>query len=73
MTKKGIENLTQAIVLRAIRDYKSAMRGKCLAGIKPDIMIYRCENFFKSEWFVLLTNDNINGGYLIKQLQKIIK
>ena len=43
---EGVHNLRMAIILQAVRDYKSAIKGRHLAGIKPDVMRYRCEDFF---------------------------
>ena len=67
---EGVHNLRMAIILQAVRDYKSAVKGRYLAGIKPDVMRYRCEDFFQSDWFMLLSNGDINGEYILNKLNK---
>ena len=52
---RNYEDLVQAIVVRAAKDYKK--------DLKSDI-----EEFFLSQWFRDLTS--VNGEYIITELQK---
>lgn len=57
--KKNYEQLAQAIITQAISDYKHSKN----AEMKQSI-----ESFFRSEWFMVLTN--IDGERLIKKLRR---
>lgn len=51
------ENLANAIILQAVKDYKSNSK--------------ECERFFRSEWFKVLTN--VDPDYIIKLCHSDIK
>lgn len=53
------EELAEAIVLRAVTDYRESNN--------PDTL-WEIERFFRSEWFKVLTK--IDGKYLIHVLRK---
>lgn len=53
------ENLANAIVLSAVKDYRRSSSERTMEEI---------ERFFRSNWFRVLTN--IDGEWLIKQLRK---
>ena len=53
--------LAEAIILRAVDDYRKALKYDH-RGIKRN-----CEKFFRSEWFSILTN--LDGETLIKRLR----
>jgi len=57
--RSGYEDLAEAIVLRAVTDYRSSNN--------PDTL-WEIERFFRSEWFKVLTK--INGKDLIRVLRK---
>ena len=57
--QKNYEQLAQAIIMQAISDYKHSKN----AGMKKSV-----ENFFRSDWFMTLTN--VNGETIIKKLRK---
>ena len=64
------ESLANAIILSAVNDYRNA-RAKLSKGRKnqtSEDMISECERFFKSEWFMVLTN--IDGEMLLEKLLK---
>lgn len=70
MTPNGIENLSNAIILQAVRDYRKALkilkrhpRHKEAKGMVKD-----CEDFFESKWFSMLTN--IDGKVLMEKLKQ---
>jgi hypothetical protein len=56
------ENLANAIVLQAVKDYRAAKR----TGNSGRIASIR--RFFRSDWFGTLTD--IDGEYLIRKLDK---
>ena len=53
--------LAEAIIMRAVKDYRKALRHDC-RGLKR-----ACERFFRSLWFMSLTN--IDANMLIKRLR----
>lgn len=64
------ENLANAIVLQAVRDYRMALkclkanpRNKAALADKDEV-----ERFFRSDWFSVLTS--VDGEMLILSLQK---
>lgn len=64
------ENLANAIILQAVKDYRTALkclkanpRNKSALEDKGEI-----ERFFRSNWFSVLTS--VDGGMLIRSLQK---
>lgn len=67
---RNYEDLVQAIVVRAAKDYKKVLRvlirrprKQVALDLKSDI-----EEFFRSQWFRDLTS--VNGEYIITELQK---
>ena len=57
--RKSYENLANAIILQAMKDYVDGYRTE------------ECRKFFKSDWFKTLTN--IDGDYIIKLCNSGIK
>lgn len=66
--KEGIENLANAIILQAVKDYRKALKGFSLNGKSSAAVIADCERFFRSEWFKELTD--VDGEYLIINIRK---
>lgn len=58
---KPLQKLSNAIVLQAVKDYRTA-----LAQNDTQAMV-ECERFFRSQWFFTLTN--IDGEFLIEKLR----
>lgn len=58
------ENLANAIIIQAAKDYKKALKAlKRNSRYEPALFIKRdCEKFFRSAWFAVLTN--LNGEAL---------
>ncbi len=63
------ENLANAIILQAVKDYRVALkclkanpRNRTAAADKSEI-----ERFFRSQWFTMLTS--VDGEMLIRSLQ----
>ena len=68
MNETGIENLTNAIVLQAVKDYRRALAGGSVNGRDSKTVIEECERFFQSEWFDSLTN--VDGMIIIANIRK---
>lgn len=71
MTNEGVENLTNAIILQAVKDYRRALKGFSLNGKSSAAVVADCERFFRSEWYSQLTN--VDGEYLIINIRKEVK
>ena len=63
------ENLANAIILQAVKDYREALRKHCKRSrYDPAIQtINEVERFFRSEWFNQLTS--LDGEMLIRKLK----
>ena len=61
------ENLANAIILRAVMDYRAALRRYRRTYEVNDVMI-RCEKFFRSSWYQVLTD--VDGEFLIQKLRE---
>ena len=64
----GIENLSNAIILQAVKDYRIALAGGSVNGRDSESVIAECERFFQSEWFNNLTN--IDSKHLMENIRK---
>ena len=63
------ENLANAIILQAVKDYRQALKllgrnSKCTSALSTKD---ECERFFRSEWFRYLTS--VDGNMLIRKLK----
>ena len=66
----GYEELANAIIVQAVKDYREALR---LLGMNPNDKSAKrvqrnIERFFRSEWFSILTD--LNGELLLKKLKE---
>ena len=68
MNQRGLEDLSNAIILQADKDYRSALSGCNVNGRDSKSVIAECERFFQSEWFNSLTK--IDCNYLMKNIRK---
>lgn len=59
MHDKNYEDLANAIIIQAVKDYRRTKSPQVRSEIK---------RFFKSEWFSMLTN--VDGDMLIKKLER---
>ena len=66
--EEGIENLTNAIILQAVKDYRKALKVFSLNGKSSTAVIVDCERFFRSDWYRQLTN--VDGEYLMTTIRK---
>ena len=64
------ETLANAIVLRAVQDYRAALKRLKKHPNKKDVEneVIKIEKFFKSQWYQALTS--VDGEYLINRLRK---
>ena len=64
------ENLANAIILQAVKDYREARKKLKKRPKNEDakLMVADCEAFFRSEWFKALTN--VDGEMLLKKLRE---
>lgn len=56
--------LINAIILRAVKDYRTALDDGNTSGIAE------CERFFRSDWFTFLID--VDGEIIIRQVQREI-
>ena len=68
MNQQGLEDLSNAIILQAVKDYRSALAGGSVNGRDSKSVIEECERFFQSEWFNVLTN--VDGMIIIANIRK---
>ena len=64
------ENLANAIVMQAVKDYRMARHKlrKRPKNADAKVMLEDCERFFLSDWFETLTN--VNGESVLRKLQQ---
>lgn len=64
------ENLANAIVMQAVKDYRMARHKlrKRPKNADAKVMLEGCERFFLSDWFENLTN--VNGEIVLRKLQQ---
>lgn len=64
------ENLANAIVLLAVKDYRSARRRQKYHSKNKEakLIIEDCERFFRSDWFGVLTS--VDGKALLRKLKE---
>lgn len=67
---EGYEKLASAIVLQAVKDYRTSSRRlrKDPENLKAYALKRQCERFFRSDWFKRLTK--VNGPQLLRRLKK---
>ena len=63
ITESGVENLIEAIIVRACKDYRLALKSKNKS------KIISLERFFKGNYFGEMTNYKISGDWLIRTLK----
>lgn len=54
--------LINAIILQAVKDYRTALDDENTSGIAE------CERFFRSDWFTFLTD--VDGEIIIQQVKR---
>ena len=68
MNQQGLEDLSNAIILQAVKDYRIALAGGSVNGRDSKSVIAECERFFQSEWFNVLTN--VDGMIIMANIRK---
>lgn len=73
ITDNGLHNLAEAIIRRAIIDYKAAYRNFYTDPFKEENKndLEEVESFFLSDWFETLSD--LNGRLIIEKIQKQVK
>lgn len=69
--KENYERLAEAIVSKAIADYRSAYRRQLKHGEGTTFRTKELEDFFKSDWFKMLCN--LDGQWIIESVQAQIR
>lgn len=69
----GYEQLANAIILQAVKDYRSALKRIKMNHANKAAMsdAMECERFFRSGWYSALTS--VDGEYLINRLREEVK
>lgn len=72
------DNLKNGIVQQAAEDYAAAFMGNSVGYKDADATMRECEKFFRDEWYKQLTNDSVDGEWLmrnikIRELEKVKK
>ena len=64
------QNLANAIILQAAKDYRLARRKLRRKPRNEDakFMVKDCEDFFRSDWFKMLTD--VDGEMILRKLQE---
>ena len=65
------ENLANAIIIQACKDYRKAYKRylrRYRSTDKPDEELLELENFFRSDWYNTLTS--IDGEYIMSRIRK---
>lgn len=73
--KEAFENLANAIIMKAVIDYRAALielrRSKTFqARTRAREIIIECESFFRSQWFGILTD--LDPQMLIRKIKEEI-
>lgn len=63
ITESGIESLIEAIIVRACKDYRLALKSK------DKSKIISLERFFRGNYFGEMTNYKISGDWIIRTLK----
>ena len=63
ITESGAESLIEAIIVRACKDYRLALKSNNKS------KIISLERFFKGDYFGEMTNYNISGYLIIRKLK----
>lgn len=66
-----IQNLANAIIVQAAEDYREALEGGAIRGKAPEVVISECERFFRSDWFLVLTE--MDGEILMEKIRNEVK
>jgi hypothetical protein len=72
LTDSGVERLSNAVVVMAVTDYKTALKSSSDTAKR---MRYDCERFFKSETFDFYTvhMPNLRGEVLMNSIQRQVE
>lgn len=66
--ERAYQDFANAIIKKAVDDYRKALDGKGYGGKTPTQVIREVEKFFRSQYFEALTE--VNGEFLITKLRQ---
>lgn len=67
MIPEKIQDLCNAIIEQAVKDYRRALAGEYVEHKSPEYVITECERFFRSTWYSILTK--VDGEHLITEIK----
>ena len=62
------QRLANAIIVQAVKDYRTALAGHSIERHKPKKVISDVERFFRSDWYYFLTD--VDGERLMKEVRE---
>lgn len=68
MTFERLQDLCDAVIEQAVKDYRKALAGKYVEYKSPKDVIAECEQFFHSEWFSRISK--VDGEYIVTEIRK---
>lgn len=68
--EQGLENLANAIILQACKDYKAALKSK-RGATREGGSIRSIQRFFHSQWFKTLTK--ADPDYIMKEIERQVQ
>ena len=66
--KRGYEDLANAIIIQAAKDYRCALQNLMKHPEDRGIDKDKLEEFFNSEWYAALTD--VDGSYLMRKIRE---
>lgn len=60
--------LANAIIAKAVEDYRRALKGERVTHASPETTIKECEGFFRSDWYMILTK--VSGELIIERVRR---
>ena len=69
-TTEAYADLAGAICEKAVKDYITYYRAVQAGNRHVKTDVFLLEKFFRGEWFMQLTNGNIDGEYIIAEARK---
>ena len=68
MIPEKTQDLCNAIIEQAVKDYRRALAGEYVEHKSPEYVITECERFFRSTWYSILTK--VDGERIITEIRK---
>ena len=68
--EESYADLAGAICAEAVREYMTAYKAFLAGSKKIRTDLFLLESFFRSEWYLFLTQGAVDGEYIIEEAQK---